>query len=177
MQGFAYTTLIVLAERPSATETDAGGETSYLVPAVTGAMYLLVASTTHDLRGGFSLVVDGSCAGHRTFGIGLLTVYGIMVCAAMKVLVSTSNDSASVVLNSVTVLFIADLVREARHNPLRVIRDHNGNRFKLTHDVSLYMSTDSLSIVVPWYVIFPVIKTNVHLECTNPRNIALASTS
>ena len=51
-----------------------------------------------------------SSAGHRAFGIGLLIVYGIMITAAMTVLVSTSENSASLVLNAVTVLFIADLV-------------------------------------------------------------------
>ena len=90
-------------------------ETSYLLPSVTGAMYLLVASTTHDLRAGYVLLVDGSRAGHRAFGMGLLIVYGIMIAAAMTVLVSTSDDSASVVLNAVTVLFIADLVSAAPH--------------------------------------------------------------
>ena len=114
MQGFAYATLIVLAQRPSNSDTDTGRESGYLLPSVTGAMYLLVASTTHDLRAGYSLSVNGSCAGHRAFGIGLLIVYGIMITAAMTVLVSTSENSASLVLNAVTVLFIADLVSASR---------------------------------------------------------------
>ena len=78
-------------------------------------MYLLIASTTHDLRAGYSLSFSGSSAGHRAFGIGLLIVYGIMITAAMTVLVSTSENSASLVLNAVTVLFIADLVSVARN--------------------------------------------------------------
>ena len=92
------------------TSVDGSGESGYLLPSVTGAMYLLVASTTHDLRSGFSLLVYGSCVGHRAFGMGLLTVYGTMMTAAMAVLVSTSDNTASIVLNAVTVLFIADLV-------------------------------------------------------------------
>ena len=114
MQGFAYATLIVLDERPSNSDTDISRESGYLLSTVTGAMYLLVASTTHDLRAGYSLLVNGSCAGHRAFGIGLLIVYGIMITAAMTVLVSTSDNSASLVLNAVTVLFIADLVSASR---------------------------------------------------------------
>ena len=114
MQGFAYATLIVLAQRPSNSDTDTGRESGYLLPSVTGAMYLLVASTTHDLRAGYSLSVNGSCAGHRGFGIGLLVVYGIMITAAMTVPVSTLENSASLVLNAVTVLFIADLVSATR---------------------------------------------------------------
>lgn len=86
------------------------GQSANLLPSVTGAMYLLIASTTHDLRAGFSLLVDGSCPGHRAFGIGLLVVYAIMSSAAVRVLMSTSQDSTSVLLNAVTVLFVADLV-------------------------------------------------------------------
>lgn len=117
MQGFAYAMLIFLAiaTPSSAPKSSAkeGDESGYLLPSVTGAMYLLVASTAHDFRAGFSLLVDGDCAAHRSFGIGLLVVYGIMISAALTVLVSTSNDSASVVLNAVTVLFVADLVSGA----------------------------------------------------------------
>ena len=127
MQGFAYATLIVLAERPSDSDPDTNKESGYLLPSVTGAMYLLVASTTHDLRAGYSLSFSGSCAGHRAFGIGLLIVYGIMMTSAMTVLVSTSETSASLVLNAVTVLFIADLVSAAR-------KDH---KVSLTHRVYL----------------------------------------
>lgn len=117
MQGFAYAMLIVVARVKS--NSDAGGsadgddESGYLLPSVTGAMYLLVASTAHDLRAGYSLLVDGRRVGHRAFGTGLLVVYGIMVSAAMTVLVSTSEDSASVVLNAVTVLVVADLDEKA----------------------------------------------------------------
>ena len=110
MQGFAYTVLIVLAREESTLDADSNVEADYLLPSVAGAMYLLVISTAHDLCAGFSLLVNGPCAGHRTFGIGLLVVYGMMITAAMTVLVKTSDDSASVVLNAVTVLFIADLV-------------------------------------------------------------------
>lgn len=78
--------------------------------SVTGAMYLLVASTIPDLRAGFSLLVDGSRVGHRVFGACLLTVYALMIAAAMKVLFSSANDDASMVMNAVAVLFIADLV-------------------------------------------------------------------
>ena len=114
MQGFAYTMLIFLARTGPDSDTTSSAEDSeksrYLLASVTGAMYLLVASTTHDLRAGFSLLVDGQCAGHRVFGLGLLVVYVVMISAGMTVLVSTSNDSASVVLNAVAVLFVADLV-------------------------------------------------------------------
>ena len=114
MQGFAYATLIVLAQRPSNSDPDTNKESGYLLPSVTGAMYLLIASTTHDLRAGYSLPFSGSSAGLRAFGIGLLIVYEIMITAAMTVLVSTSENSASLVLNAVTVLFIADLVSASR---------------------------------------------------------------
>ena len=116
MQGFAYATLIVLDQRPSNSDTDSSRESGSLLPSVTGAMYLLIASTTHDMRAGYSLLFSGSSAGHRAFGIGLLIVYGIMITAAMTVLVSTSENSASLVLNSVTVLFIADLVSASRED-------------------------------------------------------------
>lgn len=119
--------LIALARTAPASDTSSSTDdtqSGYLLPSVTGAMYLLVASTAHDLRAGFSLLVDGSCSGHRVFGIGLLVVYGIMVTAAMMVLVSTSADSASVVLNAVTVLCIADLVSAARVSTTQVVFDH-----------------------------------------------------
>lgn len=109
--------LIVLAKNPADSETGSSahskGKSGYILPSITGAMYLLIVSTIHDLRTGFSLMMEVSCASHRAFGIGLLIVYGIMISAAMTVLVSTSHDSASVVLNAVTVLFIADIVSEA----------------------------------------------------------------
>lgn len=101
-----------------ATDDSAGQEESpYVLPAMTGAMYLLIASTAHDFRAGFSLLVDGTCAGHRTFGVGLLIVHGVMITAAISVLLSTSQDSASVVLNAVTVIFIADLVSTSKMSP------------------------------------------------------------
>lgn len=124
MQGFAYTVLIILARSTtlSITASSAGRSdaSDYELPSVIGAMYLLVASTSHDLRAGFTLLVDGSCLCHRAFGVGLLIVYGIMISAAMIVLVSTSDDSASVVLNAVTVLFVADLVRESIRSSRRL---------------------------------------------------------
>lgn len=86
-----------------------------LLPAVVVAMYLLFASTTHDLRAGFSLLVGGLCAGHRAFGVGLLTVYGFMISAAMTVIVSISADNGTVVINAVAVIFIADLVSACTH--------------------------------------------------------------
>lgn len=82
-------------------------------------MYLLFASTTHDLRAGFSLLVGGSCAGHRAFGVGLLTVYGFMLSAAMTVIVS-SEDNGTVVINAVAVIFIADLVSAATYSTIPV---------------------------------------------------------
>ena len=86
---------------------------SALLPPLIGAMYLLVASTIHDLRAGYSLLVDGTLTGHRAFGFSLLVVYGLMVYATMTVLMSTSENNASVVLNAVAVLFVADLVSVA----------------------------------------------------------------
>lgn len=82
----------------------------YSMASVTGAMYLLVASTTSDLRAGFALLVDGTRVGHRVFGAGVLTVYALMLGAAMKVLFLSANDDTSVVMNAVAVLFTADLV-------------------------------------------------------------------
>lgn len=82
---------------------------AYLLPSVIGAMYLLVGSTTHDLQAGLSLLMDSEYAGHGTDGNGLLAVYEIMLSAAMTAIVSTSDDSETVVLNAVTILMIADL--------------------------------------------------------------------
>lgn len=62
-------------------------------------------------------MVDDSCTGHRAFGIALLTAHGIMVSAAMTVVVSTSQDSTSVFLNAVAVVFVADLVSAATPPP------------------------------------------------------------
>lgn len=89
--------------------------THYLLPSFVGAMYLLVASTAHDFRAGFSLLVDGLCVGHHAFGIGILALYGLMLSAAITVIVSTSENSETVVINAVTVVFIADLVSAATH--------------------------------------------------------------
>ena len=67
---------------------DDSGDSGYLLPSVTGAMYSLVASTSHNLRGGFSLLlVDESYAGHRAFCACLLVAYGVMINAEMTVLV------------------------------------------------------------------------------------------
>lgn len=117
MQGFAYTMLIVLVPSPStfddtdtSTSSDHSDKSGFLLPTVTGAMYLLVASTTHDMCAGFSLLVNGLGSGHRAFGAGLLMVHVVMMVAAMTVLVSTSENMETVVLNAVTVLFVADLV-------------------------------------------------------------------
>ena len=87
-----------------------GDGAGYSLASVAGAMYLLVASTTPDLRAGFSLLVDGVRVDHRLFGASLLTVHAFMLGAAMKVLFSSANDDTSVVMNAVAVLFIADLV-------------------------------------------------------------------
>lgn len=120
--------LIVLAGPTSNSDTrssiDDSEQSGYLLPSVVGAMYLLVASTTHDLHAGYSLLVDGNSACHQAFGLALLVVYGIMVAAAMTVLVSTSADSVSVVLNAVTVLFISDLVRTTQGSLVYRSLDH-----------------------------------------------------
>lgn len=100
---------------------------AYSMASVTGAMYLLVASTTPDLRAGFTLLVDGLRFYQQVFGAALLTLYGLMICAAMKVLFTTSNDDASVVINAVTVLFIADVVSTGVHSSLRAVL--NGTKF------------------------------------------------
>lgn len=136
--------LIVVARVKSNSDTggsaDDDDESDYLLPSVTGAMYLLVASTAHDLRAGYSLLVDGRCAGHRAFGTGLLVVYGIMVSAAMTVLVSTSEDSASVVLNAVTVLVVADLVSAAPHMNFVPVYNipSSSNERTITHVPNMY---------------------------------------
>lgn len=115
LQGLAYITLIVRSDNSTGTEdpeeTDSSG-TNYSMASVTGGMYLLVASTTPDLRAGFSLLVDGLHPYHHVFGFVLLTLYALMITAAMKVLFADAEDDASVVINAVTVLFIADVVRE-----------------------------------------------------------------
>lgn len=83
----------------------------YTMASVTGAMFLLVATTLHDLRAGSSLAVNGKRVSHRVFGVGLLIVWGLMITTGMKALRFSGNHDATVVLNAVTVLFIADLVR------------------------------------------------------------------
>ena len=88
--------------------------------SVTGAMYLLVASTTPDLRAGFSLLVDGTRVDHRVFGTCLLIVYALMIGAAMKVLFSSANDDTSMVVNAVAVLFIADVVGAGNRSHRRI---------------------------------------------------------
>lgn len=112
LQGLAYIMLIVRAKSDSGNQSDED-DSGYSMASVTGAMYLLVASTTPDLRAGFTLLVDGLRVYQQVFGGALLTLYGLMICAAMKVLFTTSNDDASVVINAVTVLFIADVVSQA----------------------------------------------------------------
>lgn len=123
LQGLAYIMLIVRVdntpesaedlEEGSESEDDSSGS-NYSLASISGAMYLLVASTTPDLRAGFSLLVDGLHPYHHVFGFVVLTLYALMVSAALKVLFADANDDASVVINAVTVLFIADVVREAR---------------------------------------------------------------
>lgn len=103
----------------TATTSNEGEDSGYSMASVTGAMYLLVASTTPDLRAGFTLLVDGLRYYQRVFGGALLTLYGLMIWAAMKVLFTTSNDDASVVINAVTVLFIADVVSSANNHGIR----------------------------------------------------------
>lgn len=104
--------LIVLAKKTTDSYTDSiDDDPGNLLAAIVGAMYLLVASTTHDLRAGYSLLMEGPSAGHHAFALDLLIVYGIMILTAMTVLLLTSDDAASLVLNAVAVLFIADLVR------------------------------------------------------------------
>lgn len=76
------------------------------------AMFLLVATASPDLTVGYSLVVDGPSPSFRVFGAALLIVFGLMVTAAMRMLFSGSEDNANVVVNSVAVLFIADLVSD-----------------------------------------------------------------
>lgn len=111
LQGLAYTTLIVRVGGNADDNLDEeDDESGYSLASITGAMYLLVASTTPDLRAGFSLLVDGFRVRHRVFGFFLLTVYALMISAAMQVLFSSADDDASVVTNAVTVLFIADVV-------------------------------------------------------------------
>lgn len=111
LQGLAYTTLIVRAGVDTdGDDLDEDDDSGYSLASITGAMYLLVASTTPDLRAGFSLLVDGFRVRHRVFGFFLLTVYALMISAAMQVLFSSAEDDASVVTNAVTVLFIADVV-------------------------------------------------------------------
>lgn len=111
--------LIVLTISTASSDTDltedagGGGRTEFVLVSVTGAIYLLMISTSHDLRAGFSLLVDGTRAGDRAFGATLFVVYGVMIGSALTVLASTSHDSASLLLNAVAVVFIADLVSAA----------------------------------------------------------------
>lgn len=106
--------MLIFSARPTSKSDEDGfgndsTEPSYILPSVIGDMYLLVDHTTHDLRAGFSLLVHGDGAGHRAFGVGVIIVFGTMLCAATIVLVPTS-DTASVMLNAVDVLFTANLV-------------------------------------------------------------------
>lgn len=100
----------MLIERAGALYDPDTANSNYSMASVTGAMYILVAYTTPDLRAGFSLLVDGFHLYHRMFGVALLILYGLMISAAMQVLFYSAGDDASVVINAVTVLFIADVV-------------------------------------------------------------------
>lgn len=90
--------------------SDSSDGANYSMASATGAMYILVANTAPDLRAGFSLLVDGWFLHHRIFGVVLLTLFWLMLTAAMRVLFYSAGDDASVVINAVTVLFIAELV-------------------------------------------------------------------
>lgn len=127
LQGLAYIMLIARAK----TDSTNGSVRGYSMASVTGAMYLLVASTTPDLRAGFTLLVDGLRFYQNVFGAALLTLYGLMICAAMKVLFTTSNDDTSVVINAVTVLFIADVVSLAVNSSLRAVFNETCSDFAL----------------------------------------------
>lgn len=96
---------------------DGSGESGYVLPSVTGVMYVLFAFRPHDLRAGFSLSVHGPCADRHAFGIGLLRT---SIPAGMNVLETTSAGTASVVLDAATFRFITDLVSKASrvHVPL-----------------------------------------------------------
>ena len=55
----------------------------------TRRVFLAVSTSTCTYgmpRSGSALLADGACAGHRSFGLDLLTVHGIMPSAAMTVL-------------------------------------------------------------------------------------------
>lgn len=118
LQGLLYGALLHLVGNDSSSDRgndgddDSGnGRRGYRLATIFPAMYLLVATTLPDLRAGVSLTANSVCVGHRVFGAGLLVVYGIMITTAMKVLMSTENEDATVVLNAMLVLFVADLVR------------------------------------------------------------------
>lgn len=104
-QGVAYLLLIKESGSPIR-------DASYSVESVMAAMYLLLATAAPDLTVGYSLLVDGPSPSFRVFGAALLAVFGLMVSAATLTLFSGSEDNANVIANSVTVLFIADLVSE-----------------------------------------------------------------
>lgn len=102
-QGITYILIIKESGEPLS-------DVAYSVVSVTAAMYLLVTTASPDLTVGYSLLVNGSSPKFRVFGAALLVVFGLMVTAAMRLLFSGSEDNANVVADSVTVLFIADLV-------------------------------------------------------------------
>ena len=116
MQGLLYVLLTNRAGNASSSSDTGGddddrtGQRVYQMALIFPAMYLLVATTLPDLRAAFSLMGNGLRGGHRAFGAGLLIVYGLMIGTAMKLLMSTNNDDATVVLNAMLVLFVADLV-------------------------------------------------------------------
>lgn len=114
MQGVANVMLVALAGATKNSFSDDIVDTpANLLASIVGANCLLVASTSHDMRAGYSLLVEGLSSGHHVFSFGLSSVYGIRIFTAMLVLLSTSDGSASVVLYAVAVLFIADLERVA----------------------------------------------------------------
>lgn len=113
-QGIAYLLIITESEPPIS-------DVSYSVQSIMAAMFLLVATASPDLTVGYSLVVDGPSPSFRVFGAALLIVFGLMVIAAMRMLFSGSEDNANVVVNSVAVLFIADLVSDFSNAVLQIV--------------------------------------------------------
>lgn len=101
-------------------------------------MYLLIASTSHDLRADSFSFVDGPCVRYRVTGIGILTVFVVVISSALSVLVATLSYSVSIMLNVVAVLFVADLVSAATHPPT--------TRGPPSHEFFLFTSTSSILI-------------------------------
>lgn len=99
----AYITLILVEKR--------AGEATYSIHSVALAMFLMISTSSGDIRAAYTLLVWGSSLAQRLFGAMLVVSVSLLVVASMKVLFMDASNNAELVIGAATVLFIADVVR------------------------------------------------------------------